>query len=272
MPPMQRRAALAIGLTMALAGPAHAQVADDAAADGLLDASADRVTLRPLALPDRMLEVQANLIWTTSPRFEGPGLTTPLDTELGVRMSVGRTELHVGLILHARYPSEDNRPSRAQWTIVGADYQISQLFVAGLELRNRHLFGGPLEQGFDIRADIGTKWIAAPWLALVGYSGAALQQRSTTGQVGNPRAFQIVADGAVQVAPIERVTLEALTAIRFNITGDLYGDNTFLVDIGAAVTGNIVRQLDAYASAVLVLVPRDREDRIFTFGVKYRHP
>ncbi len=265
---MPRWAPLATGLTLALAAPAAAQERPDADGDQL-DASADRVTLRPLALPHRVLELQANLIWTTSPRFTE---STPIDTELAARFTWKQTEVHVGLNVHTRYATDDNRPKRLQWLTVGADYQISQLFVAGLELRNRHPFGGNTQQGFDVRADIGAKWIAMPQLALVGYSGVAYQQRETAGQVGTPNAFQIVGDGAVQVAPIDHVTLETLAAIRFNVSGDLYGDNTFLVDVGGAVTANLVRQLDAYVSGVFVLVPTGIEDRILTFGVKYRHP
>jgi hypothetical protein len=269
---MSRWVPLATGLTLALvvATPAVAQDAPEVSdGDAPLDPSADRLTLRPLALPHRMLELQANLIWTTGPRFTE---STPIDTEVAARFTWNRTELHVGLNLHTRYATDDNRPKRLQWLTVGADYQISQRFVAGLELRNRHPFGGNVQQGFDVRMDVGGKWIVMPALAFVGYSGAAFQQRETAGQVGTPNAFQLVGDGAVQVAPIRHVTLEGLAAVRFNLSGDLYGDNTFLVDVGAAGTVNLVRQVDAYVSGVFVLVPTGIEDRIFTFGVKYRHP
>lgn len=251
------------GDVVAPSGPASASATDP---------YADRLTLRPLALPRKMLQATAGLVWTTSPRYTGDGRTSPIETFVGARMGFGKIQARGGITVHTRYATEDYRPTVIQSVELGADYVLEPLLVTGLEYRRLHLFGGDIQQGFDFRAHIGTKKILSPSVAFVGFTGLAFQARKTRGQSGSPDAFQVLGDGAVQLAPIRRVTLEALARLRFNMSGDLYDDNTFLLDVGAGATGYLTRQLDAYISIVLVVLPQGIEDRIVTLGVNYRRP
>jgi hypothetical protein len=188
-------------------------------------------------------------------------------------MGFGKFEAHAAIVLHTRYAQQTRRPVLTNNVTVGGDYVISPLFTAGIELKKFHPFGGDIEQGFDFRADMVAKRIISPAVALIGSGGFGYQSRQNRGQDRAVTEFGLLGDGSVQLSPIRRVTLEALTRIRFNASGDLHGESVH-IQVGAGVTGSLTRQIDAYIETSLYVLPRsDAYDyRLLTIGALYRHP
>jgi len=233
------------------------------------DAYADRGTLRPVALPRGVIEGEVSEVWGSSSGFDQDSL----DTRLEGRMGLGNFEVHAGIVIHTRYARDAMRPVLTNNVIAGGDYIISPLFAAGIEVKKFHPFGDDIEQGFDFRADFTGKRIISPSVALVGSGGFGYQSRQTRGQSPAPSEFGLLGDGTVQLAPIRRLTLEALTRIRLNVSGDLYGDFIH-IEVAARATAALTRHLDAFIQTSLYVLPRSAEfdTRLVTLGALYRHP
>lgn len=232
------------------------------------DPSDDRVTLRPLALPRGVIEAQAQISWASGERF----MTDPIDSAVFARGGLGPIELHGGAVFHTRYDRDANRPTLTRSVLVGADYLFTPLLTVGVEGRMLHP-GGDLEQGFDLRADVTGKLVLARSVAIVGATGLAYAQRETRGQLMAADETSALIEGAVQVAPVRRLTLEAHVKGQIGLFGDLY-DNVPRSAVGLAATGAVTRYLDVFATASMNVTPLDDEsdERVVLAGVTYRHP
>lgn len=260
-----RHASVVVGLTLLLANIAIAH-ADPVTTD----AYADRLTLRPLALPRGVFEARLRGIWTSSARF----MTDPIATQLAGRAGFGPVEAHAAFTLHTRYSGDTMRPVRTESVEAGADYVISPVFVTGLEARVYHPLGGDIEQGYDLRGDAGYKLIFSPVVALIGYGGLVFQSRETRGQPAAADELAALTDLGLQLTPIDRLTIEGTLRARFNLRGNLSGDNV-LGDIGASATVAIMRELDAFIETTFVILPwsgDQSDERIIAIGATYRHP
>lgn len=251
-------------LALTVAKPAIAQPTELPA-----DPSADRVTLRPLALPRGVIEAQAQISWASGERF----MTDPIDSAVFARGGLGPIELHGGAVFHTRYERDANRPTLTRSVLVGADYLFTPMLTVGIEGRMLHPGGGDIEQGFDLRADVTGKLVLANSVALVGATGIAYAQRENRGQVMATDETSALVEGAVQLSLVRRFTLEANVKGQISLFGDLYG-NVPRSAVGLAATGAITRYLDVFATAQMNVTPLDDEsdERVVLAGVTYRHP
>jgi len=234
------------------------------------DPYASRLTLRPLALTKGVYELGMRGVWVASGNFE----QDPLDVALSARGGFGRIQVYGGVQFHTRYEQVTaTRPTITRTAQIGADYVITPLLTAGIDIRKQHPFGGDRLQGFDFRSDLEGKRIVTPNVALIGAGGILYKSQQNSGQAEAQSEFAFVGDGTVQLSPVDRFTVSGFVRMQLNVSGDIYAD-TVVLDIGAIATVVLTRNLDAYIYTALAALPRaDNNDyRTLIVGATYRIP
>jgi len=224
-------------------------------------------TLRPLALPSRIVEADAHAEWGSSPMFE----RDYVDTVVAARMGVGPVEAQLGIAFHTRYREvTTTRPSLVHSVLIGASYVITPLFTAGVSYKRNHLFGGGIDEGGDLRGGATRKLILMPQLAVTGFGGFSWASNVSTGS-SETNEFALAATGVVQFAPLSRLTLDAVVDFLVNLGGTLRSEVLDL-DVGAGVSVAIDGHTDVYARVLLTALPSTTDLRMVLFGVVRRFP
>ncbi len=225
---------------------------------------------RPLALPRRMMEVQAGGLFYTSQSF----MTDPIDVGARWRMGLGAIEVAAETAVHARYPTDTDRADALAFLRAGARYLLNPRFTGGFDYTWYQPTGvgmadSPVE-GSDLNLRLARKYGLGPQVAIEGQAGVQFAQRTFRGG-GDAQEFAAIGRGAVQLAATNRVTFEADTDIAVNLGGELYKHTLGLTLTGSIVVG-IDRRTDAFAAASFVVAPSESDLKIYTVGVTRRIP
>jgi len=217
--------------------------------------------LRPLALPDRMLEVSAlGTVGTASAYMQDA-----IDSVGAARIRLGRFEVGAALDLHLRSPNQA-KPNEPESIALAARYVLSPMFTAGIDYTSIEPRGGA-GQGSDLRGLVERKRVMTPSLALDGRAGFLFARRDSSS--GERDGFGLTGEGKVQLAAATRLSFEAETRLDVNLGGNLYTD-TFGLSLGGLALVAVAPRIDVVAAAYFVVVPSSWGYEAFSLGALWR--
>lgn len=224
-------------------------------------------TLRPLAMPRGVGEVEVRARWSSAVFYEQDAV----DAEVAGRVGFGPIEAFGSLAMHTRYPQlMATRPTLIRSGLLGASYVIEPMFTAGATYRQQHPLGGDIEEGSEFRAGFARKHIFTPKVAVIGFGGISFETFKTRG-AAERNEFALAGNGTVQLAPVPWLTLEAAANLLLNLSGALR-DDTMGLEVAGGATLAIDSRTDAYTYVTFVVAPSEYDYRAYLFGVSRRFP